>query len=436
MLESTRTLRRICRFHLRVGARLALAVLVPAVAVTIGVMAFLREDFVEALGLLLFGATGSLPAALVVLGSAVAVAMVAAPRVCAGLGWLRHLPVAGASQRRAVTAAVVLAQAPWLAILALLVGEDAGHPGAATAAHLASLPVIALAAAQLALQPWRRPAALPPALGAGLLAGLGSWPALAAALALAAGADLAAGPPLRRSRQAAAAPGLGTPAMLAGLAGLAGLATPATRWSLPARIGWRALGWGRLRAYAIALVPWLAAVFFCRNNQLSPAHAARAALLGGAVSCVGLLAALAATLGARRPAWPWSRSLPWPARQRVLGDALLLGAHAVPLLALTAAVSPAAVPALAALLPLLAVSAAGALRRPATSRQGAAGEIVMEGLLLAGLAALQPWAAAAMLAAVPLALRTAAARERRQKVGAWHERRHLAAGDPQSWSGG
>ena len=429
MLESTRTLWRTCRFHLRVGARLALAVLVPAVAVTIGVMAFLREDFVEALGLLLFGATGSLPTALVVLGSAVAVAAVAAPRVCAGLGWLRHLPVAGASQRRAVTAAVALAQAPWLAILALLVAEAAGHPGAATAAHLAGLPVIALAAAQLALQPWRRPGALPPAIGAGLLAGLGSWLVLAAALALVAASDLAAGPPLRRSRRTAA-PAIGAPAMLAALA------APAPRWSLPARIGWRALGWGRVRAYAIALVPWLAANFFSRNNQLSPTHAARAALLGGAVSCVCLLAALAVTLGARRPAWPWSRSLPWSARQRVLGDAVLLGAHAVPLLALTAAVSPAAVPALAALLPLLAVRAAGALRRPVTSRQGgAAGEIVMEGLLLAGLAALLPWAAAAMLAAVPLALRTAAARERRQKLGAWHERQHLAAGDPQSWSG-
>src|SRR5262249_50312139 len=107
---------------------------------------------------------------------------------------------AAATHRRAATAAIALAEAPLLAILALLVAVAwLRQGGAAAAPHLAGLPVVAIAAAQLVLPSRRRAAACLPALAAGALAGLGSWPALAAALPFAAGADLAAGP--LRSRQ-------------------------------------------------------------------------------------------------------------------------------------------------------------------------------------------------------------------------------------------
>ena len=78
--------------------------------------------------------------------------------------------------------------------------------------------------------------------------------------------------------------------------------------------------------------------------------------------------------------------------------------------------------------------ATGALRRAPERRTGAAGEILGEGLLLAALVALLPWAGLPALAGVPFALRAAAERERRQKVSRWLELHHLAAGDPQSWS--
>ena len=87
-----------------------------------------------------------------------------------------------------------------------------------------------------------------------------------------------------------------------------------------------------------------------------------------------------------------------------------------------------------AVLPFLAVRAAGAMRRAPERRTGAAGEIVFEGALLAALVALLPWTALLPLAATPWALRAAAERERRQKVSRWLELHHLAAGDPQSWS--
>ena len=449
---------RVFRFHLRVGARVALAAMVAATAAAAGTLTFLRVDFLLDLARLLFGARGSTAAALLVLGAAVAVAAVAAPRVCAGLGgWLRHLPVAGATHRRAAAAAIAVAEAPLLAFLALLVLAARSRPGAATVPRLVGLLAVALAAAQVALPTRRRAAAVPPALAAGLLAGLGSWPALAASVPLLAVADLAAGP-LRPPRPAAsrgaarrwlaARPSAaaerppGSHRLQVPAAAAAPSARPAPALLLPVRIARRALGWRPVRAYAVAMLPWLAAVLFAANNRLVPLHATRAALLGGGGSCVLLLASLAGTLAARRPAWPWARSLPWPARRRVLDDALLLGASCLPLTALTGLSAAAAVPPLAAILPWLAVRAAGAIRRPASpaspaaGRLGPSGEILVEGAMVAGLAALLPWSALLPLAAVPVAVRAAVARERRLKVGAWMERHHLAAGDPGSWSGG
>jgi hypothetical protein len=451
-----RALGRVVRFHLRVGARVALAAMVAATAAAAGTLMFLQADFLLDLARLLFGARGSVAPALLVLGAAVVVAAVAAPRVCAGLGgWLRHLPVSGATHRRAAAAAIAVAEAPLLAFLALLVLAARSRPGAATVPRLVGLLAVALAAAQVAVPTRRRAAAVPPALAAGLLAGLGSWPALAASVPLLAVADLAAGP-LRsprpaRSRRAArrwlaarplpAAERLPAPHRRQAppvAAAPSGRHAPVL---LAARIARRALGWRPVGAYAVALLPWLAAVLFAAHNRLVPLHATRAALLGGGGSCALLLASLAGTLAARRPAWPWVRSLPWPARRRVLDDALLLGASCLPLLALTGLAAAAAVPPLAAILPWLAVRAAGAMRRPASPASPAAGrlapsgEILIEGALLAGLAALLPWSALLPLASVPVAVRAAAARERRLKVGAWMERHHLAAGDPGSWSG-
>lgn len=176
-----------------------------------------------------------------------------------------------------------------------------------------------------------------------------------------------------------------------------------------------------------------AAWAFVANNELAPEHVRLAARLGGGLATVLLLASLGESLAVRRPAWPWSRSLPWTAAQRVRSDALFLALHALPLVLLAAAVHPAAL-AVLAILPFLAVRAAGAMRRAPERRTGASGEILAEGFLLAALVALLPWTSLLALAGTPFAVRAAAERDKRQKVSRWLELHHLAAGDPQSWS--
>src|SRR4029077_16800535 len=106
---------------------------------------------------------------------------------------------------------------------------------------------------------------------------------------------------------------------------------------------------------------------------------------------------------------PWSRSLPWTARRRVSADALFLGLHALPLILFAAAIHPAALEALP-ILPLLAIRAAGALPRAPARKTGAAGHTLGEGLFLAALVALLPWAGLGALTLVPFALRAAAKR--------------------------
>jgi hypothetical protein len=420
----------VLRFHLRVGARLAMVAMVPAIAAAVGVAAFLRPDFLRDAARVLFGRRSQLDAAALVVGVALLVAGRVAPRVCAGVsGWLRHLPAAGATHRRAAAAAIAVAQLPPLVLLAGMIGlalaSGAAPPGVA-ACRWAGLPVAALAAAVAALPVRRRWAAAPLALAGGLLAGLGSWAALLAALPLVALADLAAGP--LRSPRAGVRPWFAERWM--------------GRFALGARIAWRAVGWRRAAgAAALAVAPWVVTLLFVANNPLPPPYPTRAALPGGSVAMALVLAVLAGGLAVRRPVWPWARSLPWSAARRILDDAVLLGAAALVVVAFGAWLAPAAAAPLAgtaplvAIVPLLALRAAAAIRRPAASRLGAAGELLPQALLLGGVVTLLPWIVVPLAAALPWAWRAAARRERDQKASLWLARHHLAAGDSHSWTG-
>lgn len=407
------------RFHLRVGARLALRVMVPVFASAAGGLMLLGVDFINSLSVTLFGARGKagsgVPIAFVCLG----VAWVAAPRVCRGIdGWLRHLPATGLAHRRSAQLAIAAAQGSILALLVFLViaaARNGGDPWPSFTGLLVAAPAAALAA-----MPVERFAARPLALAAAFLPFSGGWLPVAGGAALLLVADRIAGP-LRKSRAAIDLPrsarrGTG-------------------RW-LEARIAWRALGGSLLGAYLTALLPLGAAALFVRNNELPPVYIRLGALLGGGCAVAFLLAGLAESLAVRRPAWPWSRSLPWPASRRVRFDALFLGAHALLLVLLTAWIEPVAALAVLAEIPLVAVRSAGAVRRAPERRTGASGEILLEGFMLAAAVALLPWVSLLALLGTPLAVRAAAERERRQKVSRWQEIHHLAAGDPQSWSSG
>jgi hypothetical protein len=402
------------RFHLGVGARLAMRVLAPVLAAAVGLAMLLGVDFQRTLATTLFGTRSRGGSGLAIFLLCLAVAASAAPRVCRGLdGWIRHLPVAGIAHRRAATLALAVAQTPLLLLLVYF-SLAAFRGSGPWLANVAGLGVAALAAA-LCATPVERPLlARPLAAMAGALAQGGGW-ALGAALALCIFADLAAGALRRPGRRAA----------------------PRERWpALPPapRIAWRALGPHLAGAYAAGLLPLAAAATFVAHNEIAPVLVARIARLGGGGALAFLFAGLGEALATRRPAWPWARSLPTSAARRVRSDALFLGLHAAPLLALTAAVEPLAAVAVLALAPFLAAQAAAAMRRAPERRTGAAGEILAAALPAAAAVALLPWVAPLLLAATPWMLRAAAARDRRQKVSRWLELHHLAAGDPQSWS--
>jgi hypothetical protein len=410
------------RFHLRVGARLALRVMVPIFASAAGGLMLLGVDFIISLSVTLFGAHGKagsgLPIAFVCLG----VAWVAAPRVCRGIdGWLRHLPATGLAHRRSAQLAIAAAQGSILALLVFLViaaANNGGDPWPSLAGLLVAAPAAALAA-----MPVERFVARPLALAAAFLPFSGGWLPVVGGAVILLVADRIAGP-LRKTRAAVELP-------------RSARRSTGRRGSwLEARIAWRALGGSLFGAYLTALLPLGAAALFVRNNELPGIYIRLGALLGGGCAVVFLLSGMAESLAVRRPAWPWSRSLPWPASRRVLIDSLFLGAHALPLIVLTAWIEPVAGLAVLAEIPLLAVRSAGAMRRAPERRTGASGEILMEGLLLAAAVALLPWVSLLALLGSPLAVRAAAERERRQKVSRWQEIHHLAAGDPQSWSSG
>lgn len=406
------------RFHLHVGARLALRVLAPVIAAVVGAATLLGIDFVDSFAVMVFGTRQEGGSGVIAAVACFAVAAMAVPRVCRGLnGWVRHLPVSGVAQRRAALLALAVAQLPLLLLLMVL---------AFAAALFGSDPVpdflgilVTAPAAALAAMPVERPLLVRPvAFAAAVLAVSGGWMALAGAAVLLVLADRLAGSLTGTAPSVAPRRGAGS-----------------GRW-IEARIAWRALR-GRVASALIAgLLPLGAGGLFIANNELAPAHVRLGALLAGGFGVVFLLADLGEALAVRRPAWPWSRSLPSDASSRVRFDTVFLAAHALPAVLLTGILDPLAAVAVLGLVPLLAARTAGAVRRAPERRTGASGEILMQGSLLAAATALLPWVALLALAGTPFALRAAAERERAQKVSRWQEIHHLAVGDPQSWSAG
>jgi hypothetical protein len=407
----------LARFHLRVGARLALRAAAPLAGLPF-VIVLLQQDpsgALRALAAWLLGPSGGANAGLALAAVSLALAGWAAPRVTTGLGgWPRHLPVTQTVHRRAALVALATAQAPVVVGLLLLAPAAAHQAGGIVPGRLAALPVT-VAAAALASWPgahaWR---SRPLAWAALLLAAAARLALVPVALVLVLAAERVAGPlaahgAARRRRRASALP-------------------------LPLLLAARALGPAALGAVVASLAPVAAMTLLRVNNDLSPAVAAGAARLGAGIGVVVLLAALAEMLAIRRPVWPWSRSLPVGAARHVGEDALLLAFPCfVPLVA-TAGLDVVAALTVAACLPSLALLAAGALRPSTPAETGVAVGPLGGGALLAAWVAVLPWLALLALAAAPLAWWAAAARDRRQKVSRWDELHHRAVGDPLSWS--
>lgn len=155
---------------------------------------------------------------------------------------------------------------------------------------------------------------------------------------------------------------------------------------------------------------------------------------GGALSIFLFCAFIAGRLSERRPVWPWIRSLPWTARERVLIDAIFMAILSFPQLSLTALLDIRALWPVACSLPLVVIVASLIMRRGYKYRLGAGEMITYVGIAGAVTISLFPWISLLYLALTPLSIKYAADEEKNQKVSLWHEMQHLAAGDPLSWS--
>jgi len=402
-------------FHLRVGIRIALRKVAAIVALIFAISVILRADFLVAIfsGLL---QSESLVSGLVFAVVAISIALMASPRICLGLtGWIRHFPASSPMHRRLATLAIFVAQLPILlilAFLAVLVSQASKIP---VQFFLAGLPLLGLAGAQCVLPVKRRYLTIPLAAINCVIATSGQWYFLADSLVLLLLTDLIAGPieALRRP-----------PKFRKAFSG----------FFLTVIISWRALRIRILIPYLPSLLVLGLTRIFVQNNSFSPSLNFRVMCFGGALSIFLFCAFIAGRLSERRPVWPWIRSLPWTARERILIDAFFLAVLSLPQLCLIAFLDTRALWPVACSLPLIVAIASLIMRRGYRYRLGAGEMITYVGIAGAVTLAVFPWISFLYLALTPLALKYAADEDKNQKVSLWHEMQHLAAGDPFSWS--
>ena len=400
--------RSLLAFHAAGGARLALRAAVPAVAAIVVAcgLALSPTAALREVADILAGPPGPARAALLLV-AALAFASWAGARAAAGAtGWSVHLPSTAAAQRRALSLAIALGQAPLL----VLVGVSAlALRAPASTGRLAGAGVAVVACA-LAVLPVR-PAARGLACGAAALGAWGSWELTCAGAGVLAAADALGGrlqpPRARRLRH---------------------LPLP-----VPLAIALRAAGRDLPGAWMAGMLPLVAVAAFLHNNTpwaLSPSVVQGAVRLGGGMAGTLVTTSLAGALGNRRPPWAWARSLPQGARARVLWDAGMLTGAALPAVAVAAWLDGRALswaPVLAAL-PWLALRGAGAIRE---RRRGLA-----EGAFLSAWIALLPWLAAAIAALCPWAFRNAVRADQALSPHTWQERDHLPGADSLAWDEG
>jgi hypothetical protein len=331
----------------------------------------------------------------------------AAARLSSGLnGWLRHLPFTSTDNRRGLALALVTVQLPLLLILIVL-GFAARGQEIPTSVPAARWALVLTAGAIASLPVRHRYTVVPMALTALAMALVGPGAYMAVSAMLLIGSDAVAGPIRTMPRRSPRAAGS----------------------LLQLRIAWRAVGARMLRAYGAGLLALGAGWLFIVNNDLAGPRVEIVARFAGSVASILCMSSLAKTLALRRQMWPLARSFPWSATRRVAEDGLFLAAHALPLVLLVGVASGKAALQVLALVPCLALLAAGRMRR-IPERRSHAVLFVGEGLLAASILTLLPWTAFAWLVGAVPALRFSAECERRLKVTRWSDWNHDDAGDP------
>lgn len=408
------------RFHLSGGARVAARNAIATIGLIIIVLGSAPDPWLWlrflALGVAAKSAGSGPLIGLTVI--ALGLARDAVPRLTLGLGgWTRSLPVTGVQHRRGVAYALPIVQLPLAAavvVAAILTITPYRLP--LSGAKLLGAP-LALVAAGAAVVPSRRWILGPPCfIASALLAALGRWTPLAAAIVLFVAAELAAGAlrfPARRSAVAA----------------------PAMPGTLPMfRFTWRAVGWRLLAPLPMSALALAAAWFYTRNNELVGPEIGFVARLWSVIALALYVGAIGDIAVTRRPAWPWMRSLPWSSTARAVDDAVAIGLPGVIIALATGIVDARTVIVSLAMLPPIAtlgVLLSHGARRRLTRVSGA---LILIGIALGTAVAFYPLLSVAVLATTPLLIRAAARRDRRQIVTGWQELHHDATGDSLAWS--
>ena len=341
---------------------------------------------------------------------------VVSPRVTLGLsGWIRHLPVSSCTSRRLAAVSVFIAQIPILGVITLLSLSFSLNLDMNPLVYLLGLPLLGIASSLYVLPVQRKVFTRPLALTACICSASGSWYFVAASGILIVICDLISGPLMPAKKR----PG----------------------FRLSARgiwiyfiIAWRAIRLRWIQSYLVSLailgLTWL----FLLNNNLELLLATKVVRFGGALSLAATCALLANWLAVRRPAWPWSRSLPWSSRLRIILDFSFLGIHALFLFFPIAMLDMKAIFPLFFSLPLTLIYSTAVIRLASAYRMGAYGRIMSFGFLQALLLCFYPLISVLFLALTPAVTFYASHNERVLKVSCWMERHHLAAGDSLSWS--
>ena len=422
----TSPVRALTRFHLRAGARVALR----ANAALLGTVTFIFGQAPAPDALLTFErfmigiVSRSATSGPRMLFAAISTALgaTAVPRVMLGTsGWMRSLPVDARTRRRAAVAAITAAQAIVaiaLVVFAIIVHVVLHDP--LDWPRIIGVPVmmVAIAGTLLPRQPILMRALDAIAIAAAIR---GTGWAVGVALILVLISN-SLQPPV-------AAPNVPKPAPTPTALAARRVRSPRALWL---RATWRAIGMRRMVDAALAAaIPCAFAYLITRNNpQLPIATVERVARICCAIGLVFFAATATNALLASRPPWSWARSLPWSALDRVIIDAIVLGA---PLIVVVAAVAPVHWPSALLMLcvvPFVGALCAGALRGAATKQFGAAGLCLVIGIPAGVAVAIWPMLAVLVLACTPVLLRWAAARERDSRATRFAELRHSAAGDP------
>lgn len=408
------------RFQLQTGARVALRSAAPLAAGVIAAGVLYGDPLVilAPAVTLLFLPSPSVGSAIACFTALALTQRILAPRMTGGLdGWIRHLPADGLVHRRAISLGFQAAALPVILYLVAAGGLSLFSQPDFAGLKIAAIPVVSWAASLsvLRVRPWSRMIAA----AAGVLSFVGTpWTFLVGVTCLVV-SDLGAGP-VRPPAQQSAKRRLGT---------------GTTMWSVIwAKITFRALGFrflGTPLYSALVLVPL---AFFLSNNTLSPYQESLSIRFAGALAGILVLSIGADSMVVRRPPWPWWRSLAVSSGNRVVIDALILGASVIPAVIVAGALDLKSVPVVLGIMPWCALRTVSEIRRAPGQTASASARILLEGGLIVVAVAVLPWASLVVFAMTPLAFRTAIRDEINQDVSKWHELHHLAAGDSLSWS--